>query len=118
MSAPCDFDVVVIGAGHNGLAATALLAGRGLRVLCVEKNAYVGGMAGTPKRAPAAEAALIGRPFDADGVARAAEALREDFQPLDDLRASADYRLQAAAGCLERFRLQLAGVPSRIEEVA
>lgn len=42
-----DFDVIVIGAGHNGLAATALLAGRGLRVLCLEKNAYVGGMAGT-----------------------------------------------------------------------
>ena len=42
-----DYDVVVIGAGHNGLATTALLAGRGLRVLCLEKNAYVGGMAGT-----------------------------------------------------------------------
>src|SRR5262245_65968108 len=42
-----DVDVVVVGAGHNGLAATALLAKRGLRVVCVEKNAYVGGMAGT-----------------------------------------------------------------------
>jgi len=42
-----DFDVVVIGAGHNGLAATALLAKRGLRVLCLEKNGYLGGMAGT-----------------------------------------------------------------------
>ena len=42
-----DYDVIVVGAGHNGLAATALLAGRGLRVLCLEKNAYVGGMAGT-----------------------------------------------------------------------
>src|SRR5262245_22292085 len=42
-----DYDVVVIGAGHNGLAATALLAGRGFRVLCLEKNGYVGGMAGT-----------------------------------------------------------------------
>src|SRR5262245_1602307 len=47
MSTAPDYDVVVIGAGHNGLAATALLAARGLRVLCVEKNAYVGGMAGT-----------------------------------------------------------------------
>ncbi len=37
----------MIGAGHNGLAATALLAARGLRVLCLEKNGYVGGMAGT-----------------------------------------------------------------------
>jgi phytoene dehydrogenase-like protein len=42
-----DFDVIVVGAGHNGLAATALLAKDGLRVLCLEKNAYVGGMAGT-----------------------------------------------------------------------
>ncbi len=47
MSAPPDYDVVVVGAGHNGLAATAILAGRGLRVLCLEKNSYVGGMAGT-----------------------------------------------------------------------
>lgn len=42
-----DHDVIVVGAGHNGLAATALLAKRGLRVLCLEKNAYVGGMAGS-----------------------------------------------------------------------
>ena len=44
---PTEVDAVVVGAGHNGLAATALLAARGLRVLCLEKNAYVGGMAGT-----------------------------------------------------------------------
>ena len=40
-------DVIVIGAGHNGLAAAALLARRGRRVLVLEKNRYVGGMAGT-----------------------------------------------------------------------
>ncbi|HXK21717.1 MAG TPA: NAD(P)/FAD-dependent oxidoreductase [Myxococcota bacterium] len=42
-----DYDAIVVGAGHNGLAATALLAKRGLRVLCLEKNGYAGGMAGT-----------------------------------------------------------------------
>src|SRR5262245_10412214 len=47
MRAPEQVDVAVVGAGHNGLAATALLASRGFRVLCLEKNAYVGGMAGT-----------------------------------------------------------------------
>jgi len=40
-------DVIVIGAGHNGLAAAAVLAGRGTRVLVLEKNGYVGGMTGT-----------------------------------------------------------------------
>ncbi|MBW2267272.1 MAG: NAD(P)/FAD-dependent oxidoreductase [Deltaproteobacteria bacterium] len=42
-----DSDVIVIGAGHNGLAAAAVLAGRGLEVLVLEKNGYVGGMTGT-----------------------------------------------------------------------
>ena len=40
-------DVIIVGAGHNGLAAAALLAQRGQRVLVLEKNRYVGGMAGT-----------------------------------------------------------------------
>ncbi len=40
-------DVIIVGAGHNGLAAGALLAKRGMRVLVLEKNRYVGGMAGT-----------------------------------------------------------------------
>lgn len=42
-----DPDVIIIGAGHNGLATGAMLARRGLRVLHLEKNRYVGGMAGT-----------------------------------------------------------------------
>jgi len=42
-----DYDVIVIGAGHNGLTAAAVMARGGLRVLCVEKNHYVGGMAST-----------------------------------------------------------------------
>src|SRR5258705_6203869 len=47
MNRSAEFGVIVVGAGQNGLAATALLAGRGLRVLCLEKTAYAGGMAGT-----------------------------------------------------------------------
>ena len=77
-----------------------------------------GGMAGTPKRALAAEAALRGRPFDEAAVGLAARALAEDFQPLTDLRASADYRLTVAGNCLHRFRLQLSGAATRVAEVA
>ena len=42
-----DYDAIVIGAGHNGLTAAVVMAREGLRVLCLEKNHYVGGMAAT-----------------------------------------------------------------------
>ena len=42
-----DYDAIVIGAGHNGLAAATVLAKKGLKVLNLEKNSYVGGMAAT-----------------------------------------------------------------------
>lgn len=41
------YDVIVIGAGHNGLVAAALLAKRGRRVLLLEKREQVGGAAVT-----------------------------------------------------------------------
>jgi phytoene dehydrogenase-like protein len=41
------YDAIVIGAGHNGLTAAVIMAREGLRVLCLEKNHYVGGMAAT-----------------------------------------------------------------------
>ncbi len=39
------YDVIVIGAGHNGLTTAALLAKRGRRVLVVEARDLVGGLA-------------------------------------------------------------------------
>ncbi|MDF1727033.1 MAG: NAD(P)/FAD-dependent oxidoreductase [Sulfitobacter sp.] len=39
------FDAIVIGAGHNGLAAAELLAAKGKRVCIVERAETVGGMA-------------------------------------------------------------------------
>ena len=44
---PAPYDAIVIGAGHNGLAAARVLVSRGRSVLVLEKNNYVGGMAGT-----------------------------------------------------------------------
>jgi phytoene dehydrogenase-like protein len=37
------YDVVILGAGHNGLVAAGYLARAGLRVLILEKNEYIGG---------------------------------------------------------------------------
>src|SRR3954470_9400893 len=37
------YDVVILGAGHNGLVAAAYLTRAGLSVLLLEKNDYIGG---------------------------------------------------------------------------
>ncbi len=41
------YDALIIGGGHNGLAAATVLAKNGQSVLVLEKNNYVGGMSGT-----------------------------------------------------------------------
>ena len=63
-------------------------------------------MAATPRRAPACEAALIGQAWTEETVRAAAEALVQDFQPIDDMRASAAYRLQAAQNLIVRAFLE------------
>ncbi|WP_426367748.1 xanthine dehydrogenase small subunit [Streptomyces sp. E-08] len=52
----------------------------------------LGGVAATPIRALATEAALEGRPWTAETVEAVAPVLREEGTPMDDHRASASYR--------------------------
>src|SRR5260370_29549838 len=47
-----DYDVVIIGAGHNGLTCAAYLAAAGLRVKVVERRKVVGGAAVTEEFVP------------------------------------------------------------------
>ncbi|AKU11683.1 medium FAD-binding subunit of molybdenum enzyme [Azoarcus sp. CIB] len=51
-----------------------------------------GAVAPTPVRAPRTEAALEGRPLDAEAIEAAADAARDEVNPIDDVRASAWYR--------------------------
>src|ERR1700730_2430622 len=52
------YDVVILGAGHNGLVAAAYLGRAGLSVLLLEKNDYIGGAATSQKVFPDFEAYL------------------------------------------------------------
>ncbi len=70
-----------------------------------------GGMAGVPKRASLAEAALLGQPWTTATVEAAAKAMAGDFTPLSDMRASAAYRLTTAQNLMIRYFHDLAGVP-------
>ena len=70
-----------------------------------------GGMAATPKRAVAAEAALKGAKLGLDSFTAAAAALAEDFAPISDMRASADYRRQVAANLMLKYGMDLTGAP-------
>ena len=78
-----------------------------------------GGMAATPRRGANAEAALVGaRLDDQTSWMGALEALRRDFTPIADMRASAAYRAEVAANLLKKALIEVAGgaAPTRIGE--
>src|SRR5213080_787062 len=52
------YDVVILGAGHNGLVAASYLARAGLSVLILEKNDYIGGATTSQKVFPDYDARL------------------------------------------------------------
>ena len=82
-------------------------------VITSARIAY-GGMAGTPKRARAAEAALLNKTFDQATFEAAALAVAHDFSPLSDMRASQTYRASVAANCLRRFHLEQTAAPETV----
>jgi xanthine dehydrogenase small subunit len=65
-----------------------------------------GGMAATPKRAASCEKALLGKVWDQSTIAMAREALGQDFEPLTDMRATSDYRMQVAQNLLQKVYLE------------
>jgi xanthine dehydrogenase small subunit len=75
-----------------------------------EARIAYGGMAGIPKRASGAEEALSGALLkDSRAWTKAFAALRDDFKPLDDHRASARYRTETAHALLGKALIEAAG---------
>ncbi len=77
-----------------------------------------GGMAGIPKPAHAVQKALAGQPWTEAAITAALPAFAEDFTPLSDMRASAEYRLQTAQNMLVRYFHDRQGAATNVLEVA
>ena len=89
---------------------SAVCAAFNLRIeqgVVAEARVAFGGMAATPKRATACEAALRGATWNAATVEKACAALGEDFTPLSDFRASKEYRLLSAQNLLRKYFIEL-----------
>jgi xanthine dehydrogenase small subunit len=69
----------------------------------------VGGVAATPVRAVKTQEILVGKHWTAELARAAAQALRAEFQPISDMRASAAYRSTVLGNLLQRFWLESQG---------
>jgi xanthine dehydrogenase small subunit len=73
-----------------------------------------GGMAATPKRALATEAAIAGaRLGDEASWGEAIAALERDFTPISDMRATAEYRIDTARALLLKALRETSGASTR-----
>jgi xanthine dehydrogenase small subunit len=70
------------------------------------KIAY-GGMAAIPKRAFYCEKILLNSSFSEDTILKAQKSLEKDFQPIDDMRASKDYRVEIAKNLLTKCFVEI-----------
>jgi xanthine dehydrogenase small subunit len=68
-----------------------------------------GGVAATPVRARQTEDALRGKAWNQNNLQAAQAVLLQEFSPISDMRASADYRRQVLGNLLQRFWLETQG---------
>lgn len=97
-------------AEHRPMASVAARVRRDAAV-CTEARIVVGAAAPVPVRLARAEACLTGRAVTLDLVAEAADAAATDIDPIDDLRASADYRRAMVRVQLRRTLAALFDLP-------
>ena len=74
-------------------------------------------MAGIPKRAAHVAQALTGKAWTIESLATVKSEWIKDFTPIDDMRASADYRIKTAHNLLIRYFHDLAGAQHDLHEV-
>ena len=75
---------------------------KSIRVAC-------GGLAETIRRAVHCEEALQGEIWNEETISKGMDAFAKDFEPITDMRASADYRLRGGQNLLRRLYLETRG---------
>ena len=81
------------------------------------KKAYIayGGMAAVPKRAKACEDVLKNKPLTINTFDHAKNYLEKDLSPINDMRASKEYRLEIAKNLLMKCFIEInTNKPSRV----
>lgn len=94
------------------LVAVGAVVRRDGQGTCRAARVVVGAVSATPTRLPTVEALITGRRLDADTLARAGELAAEAVKPLDDFRASAEYRAHVT-GVVVRRALERAAAEAR-----
>ncbi|MBI2874194.1 MAG: xanthine dehydrogenase family protein subunit M [Firmicutes bacterium] len=84
------------------IVSVAVLLRRGAAGQVDEARIALGAVAPTPLRVPAAEDELRSRPFSLELAARAAGLAASAVEPIDDVRATAEYRRAMAGVLVER----------------
>src|SRR5215469_4506263 len=84
------YDVVILGAGHNGLVAASYLGRAGLSVLLLEKNDYIGGATTSQRVFPDYDARLSRYAYLVSLL---------PYKIIDDLGLRLELRRRAVASC-------------------
>ena len=69
----------------------------------VQVNIACGGMAAIPKMASVSQSQLLGQTLTPQLIVQVPTWLAQDYQPIDDMRASAAYRQQVTANIVAGF---------------
>ena len=92
--------------------SVAVRLGVGDDGVCTDLRIGLGALGVTPLRAKAVEAALLGQKLTASVIRDAAALVRDEVDPLDDVRGSAKYKREMARVWTERTIGSLAKVPA------
>jgi aerobic carbon-monoxide dehydrogenase medium subunit len=84
------------------LVSTCLRVVRGADGTVSDARVTLGAVTATPRRSQAAESALVGSVLDAPAIQAAAEAAADEASPIDDVRATAWYRVEMVRNLVRR----------------